>query len=233
MNKLKEEQKYERLRKLAQELHIPMPEAFWTLEVFDKDGNLLQRHKQRSHSWTRNAYNHLASQLMAKNADDNTFGAGKLSIKKEDTTVKFGAYPITFAQGSSVDASPIGYMGGAGQDTVGIMVGTGTDAESFEDYTLQTKIDNGAAATELNYVASETTTMGYAALTLTATLIRYFNNNSGGGITVNEVGIPCNGYVQNGGNIWLQVRDKLAVGVTVPDTGQLKVTYTIQLAYPS
>ncbi|GAI09984.1 unnamed protein product [marine sediment metagenome] len=28
-------------------------------------------------------------------------------------------------------------------------------------------------------------------------------------------------------------RDKLASTVTVPDTGQLKVTYTIQLTYPS
>ncbi|GAI36690.1 unnamed protein product, partial [marine sediment metagenome] len=35
---LKEERKYKRLRKLGQELHIPIPEAFWTLEVFDKDG---------------------------------------------------------------------------------------------------------------------------------------------------------------------------------------------------
>ncbi|GAJ16232.1 unnamed protein product, partial [marine sediment metagenome] len=28
-----EEQKYEQLRKLAKELHIPVPEAFLTLEV--------------------------------------------------------------------------------------------------------------------------------------------------------------------------------------------------------
>jgi len=229
----KEERKYRRLRRLAQELRLPIPEAFWTLEVFDKDGKLLQRHHQRSHSWTRNAYNHLASQLMAKNGDDATFEGGKLSIKKEDTTVKYGEYPITLIYGATMDTPAAGYLGSAGMDTAGIVVGTGTDAESFEDYTLQTKIENGTAPTELVYVESEATAMGYADTTLTATLIRYFNNNSGGEITVNELGILLIGYVQNASNIWLQVRDKLAVGVAVPDTGQLKVTYTIQLAYPA
>jgi hypothetical protein len=31
----------------------------------------------------------------------------------------------------------------------------------------------------------------------------------------------------------LVCRDKLAATVTIPNTGQLKVTYTIQLTYPS
>ena len=232
---IKEEQKYKRLRRLGKELHIPMSEAFWTLEVFDKDGTLLQRHHQRSHSWLSNAYNHLASQLFAKNADDDTFGAGKLSIKQQDTTVLYGEYPITLGYGSDCDIPPTGYMGGAGQDIVGILVGTGTDAESFEDYTLQTKIANGTGAGQLVYVQSETHVITWTAATkvLKDELVRYFNNNSGGDITVNEVGIICNGYVNQLGKQWLQVRDKLAAGVTVPDTGQLKVTYTIQLTYPA
>ncbi|MBA7694492.1 hypothetical protein ES703_103103 [subsurface metagenome] len=229
----KEEQKYRRLRKLAQQLHIPIPEAFWTLEVFDKDGKLLQRHHQRSHSWVRNAYNHLASQLFAKNADDNAFGAGKLNIKKGDASLKYGEYPIAFSYSLSCDDAPRGYLGSAAMDIIGIVAGTGTVAESFEDYKLQTKIDNGTTPGELAYVASEATAIGYADTTLTATLIRYFNNNSGGAIGVNEIGIIANGYVANGSNQWLQVRDKLATTVTVPDTGQLKVTYTIQLTYPA
>ena len=72
----KEEQKYEELRKLGQELKIPISEAFLTLEVFDKDGKLIQKHRQRSHSWTRNAYNALFSNLASVNLDDDTFGAG-------------------------------------------------------------------------------------------------------------------------------------------------------------
>ena len=52
-----EEQKYEQLRKLGTELHIPVVEAYLELEVRDKDGNIVKRHRQRSHSWVRNAYN--------------------------------------------------------------------------------------------------------------------------------------------------------------------------------
>ncbi|GAJ14761.1 unnamed protein product, partial [marine sediment metagenome] len=91
----KEERQYKRLRKLGQELHIMLPEAFWTFEVFDRNGKLIQRHRQRSHSWVRNAYNHSFSELAAKNASDSTFGAGKLNIKDPDGLVKYGAYPIT------------------------------------------------------------------------------------------------------------------------------------------
>jgi len=83
----KEERKYEQLRKLGQELHIPIPEAFLTLEVFDKDGKLLQRHHQRSHSWVRNAYNMLFCQLSGKGCTGDGFGAGKISVKQPDTTV--------------------------------------------------------------------------------------------------------------------------------------------------
>lgn len=235
MNKLKEEQNYEQLRKLGKELHIPMPEAFWTLEVFDKDGKLLQRHHQRSHSWLRNAYNHLASELFAKNANDDTFGAGKLSIKQEDATVRYGTYPIALGYSSNVDIAPSGYLGSAGLNTVGIIVGTGVAAESFEDYMLAVKIANGVGAGQLSYIVSDTHVITYTAATkvLKDELVRYFNNNSGGDITVNEVGIICNGYVGQQGRQWLQVRDKLATGVTIPDTGQLKVTYTIQLTYPA
>jgi hypothetical protein len=235
MTDIKEEQKYRKLRKLGQELHIPIPEAFWALEVFDKEGKLLQRHKQRSHSWLRNAYNHLASELLAKDANDATFGAGKLSIKKEDASVKFGANPITLGWGSSMDAPPLGYLGGAGQNTVGIIVGTGVTAESFEDYMLAVKIANGVGAGQLSYIASDPHVVTYNAGTkvLQDQLVRYFNNNSGGDITVNEAGLICNGYVKGEGHQWLQCRDKLAAGVTVPNTGQLRVTYTMRLTYPA
>ncbi|GAJ13452.1 unnamed protein product, partial [marine sediment metagenome] len=63
---LKEERQYERLKKLGRELHIPIPEHFLTMEVFDKDGKLIQRHHQRSHSWVRNAYHLLFCQFARK-----------------------------------------------------------------------------------------------------------------------------------------------------------------------
>ncbi|MBA7606572.1 hypothetical protein ES703_13722 [subsurface metagenome] len=117
------------------------------------------------------------------------------------------------------------------------MVGSGTDAESFEDFVLQTPIAEGTGAGQLNHAASEAHSTSYAALTLTNTLVRYFNNNTVGetSVDVNEVGLVCQGAARNvvGGSKWLQSRDLLASTVTIPSTGQLKVTYTIELTYPS
>lgn len=226
----KEEQKYEWLKKLGQELHLPIPEAFLTLEVFDKDGQLLQRHHQRSHSWTRNAYNALFSILACKNLDDVTYEGGKLSLKEMDGTIQDGEWPFGFDY--SVDTNNYGYRAPAANDDWGILVGSGTDAESFEDYALQTKIVEGSGAGQLNHVQAEAHSISYAALVLRNELVRYLNNNSGGSINVNEVALVAR-LKQPAACAVIQSRDKLASTVTVPDTGQLKVTYTVALTYPS
>ena len=234
MDTILEEQKWELIKSLAQELHVPIPEVWITLEVFDKDGKLIQKHRQRGHSWTRNAYNCMFSQLAGKNVNDTVFEAGKLDYKDTGGTVRSAAR----CGGSydDVDGTARGYRGPAGNDAQGILVGSGTDAESFEDYALQTKIANGTAAGQLSYVESEAHSITYNAGTKTFknTLVRYFNNNSGGDISVNEVGLV--GYTHFcGWSNWyvMPTRDKLASTVTIPNTGQLKATCDISLTYPA
>ncbi len=232
---LKEERRYNRLRKLAQELHIPMPEAFITLEVFDKAGKLIQRHHQRSHSWTRNAYNGLFSVMASKDLDDAAvFEAGKLSMKDTSADIQSGDNPLGYYT-YTLDGMAYGYRSGAGEDTWGILVGSGENAESFENYVLQTQIVDGTGANELSHAESEAHAISHADTTLTNTLIRYFNNNTVGetSVDVNEVAIVTKAYFPGTNKMFLMTRDKLVSTVTVPSTGQLKVTYTIQLAYPS
>ena len=229
-----EEARYNELRRLGRELHIPIPEAFWELEVRDKHGKVIQSLRQRSHSWVRNAYNQLFCQLAAKDANDTTFGPGKLSGKQTNGTVRGVAYPFGYGESNSVDGTGYGLRAPAGIDTKGIVVGSGTNAESLEDYALQTQIANGTGAGQLSYIASEPHSITYDAGTkvLKDTLIRFFNNNSGGGVNVNEVGIVA--YLQGQFNQnYMMSRDKLAATVTVPNTGQMKVTYTVQLTYPA
>jgi hypothetical protein len=101
---------------------------------------------------------------------------------------------------------------------------------------LQTKIANGVGAGQLSYIEQDPHVISYNPGTrvLTNTMVRYFNNNSGGDVNVNEVALVLN--QPQGGQVygkWMQSRDKLAATVTVPNTGQLKVTYTVQLAYPA
>ena len=179
----KEERKYEELRKLGQELKIPISEAFLTLEVFDKDGRLIQKHKQRSHSWTRNAYNALFSNLASVNMDDSTFGAGKLSGKDTGGTVKYGSQGALIYDGT-FEGTANGFRADAANDDWGIQVGSGVNAESFEDYALQTRIVEGTGVGQLNYATSQSPAISYGDTTETHTLVRYCNNNSGGNVSV-------------------------------------------------
>jgi hypothetical protein len=231
----KEERRYRLLRRLGDELHVPIPEAIWEFEVRDKQGGLLQKHRQRCHSWTRNAYNALFTQLAGKDADNSSFGPGLLSLKDTGGTVRYGNYPFTYGQYSVDGADMAGYRAAAGRDDKGILVGSGTNPESFEDYALQAQIHNGTGPGQLSHVQSESHSISYDAPTrvLRNQLVRYFNNNSGGDVDVNEV-VLVNSMQQPGA--WpefVMSRDKLSSTVTVPDTGQLKVTYTIQLTYPA
>jgi hypothetical protein len=235
MNMDSEERKYRQLKRLGQELHLPIPEAFWEFEVRDRHGRLLQRHSQRCHSWTRNAYNALFTHLAGKDADDTAFGAGLLSLKDTSGVVKYGSYPFTYGQNSVDNASTPGYRAAAAVDDKGILVGGGTNPESFEDYALQTQIPNGTGAGQLSHVQSEPHDVSYDTPTrvLRNQLVRYFNNNSGGNIDVNEVVLASSVQQPGAYPRFIMSRDKLSTTVTVPDTGQLKVTYTVQLTYPA
>ena len=231
----REERDAKQLRKLAVRLHVPLQEAFWTLEVFDKDGELLSSHHQRSHSWTRNAYNFMFSSLAEKDASDGAFGAGLLNGKDTTGAVRSGAYPMAFRYDYSVDDLNLihgGCRGLAGSVAKGIVAGSGINAESLEDFVLQTLITEGAGAGQLNYATQEAHAITYGGLVLTNTLVRYLNNNSGGDVSINEVGLIASIWISNQ-YPFLVVRDHLGAVVTVPTTGQCKVTYTVQLTYPA
>lgn len=229
------ERKYKKLRKEAQELHIPLPEASWDFEVTDKNGKVIKRYKQRSHSWVRNIYNMLFSVLGAVNANDAAFGAGKLNIKDLAGAVWSGTYPIMGHYGYNYFTTNFGYLANPGQDTFSILVGSGTNAEDFEDYQLQTQIVHGVADGELDHAGTTPYDISYDAPTKTMKVlwIRYFDNAGAVTVEVNEVALAIFGYVKNLAKYWVQSRDKLATGITVPAAGQLRVTYTISLVYPA
>ena len=231
----KEEREYAELRKLSQKLHILTPEAFLTLEVFDKNGRVIQRHRQRSHSWVRNAYNLMFSQLAGKDIDDADFGAGKLNYKETDG----GILQTDHCGGCSnpVDSLISGYRAEAADDERGILVGYGTAAESFEDYVLENLIIEGTTddGHHLSYIESEVHSITWTGgtLTLKNDLVRYFNNNEATqSVDVEEVALVWYAIAGETPLYVLFTRDKLASTVTIPVTGQLKVTYTIQLTYP-
>ena len=240
-----QERKYRQLAKLGAELGIPITECFLEMQVTLPDGKVIHHHKQRSHSWTRWAYNVLFTQICGKDADETTYTAGRLGIRGTDGNGKGAAGPwaYAYASGNSGDQSirtsegtSWGYRAAGGIATKGIVVGTGNTAESFESYALATPIANGVGAGQMSYVLSEAMNESYDAgtKTKTNTLLRYINNNSGGEITVAEVGLiaQVNGPYSHQ-PMALISRDVLNPVVVVPNSGQLKITYTISLVYPA
>jgi hypothetical protein len=235
------EQNYRTLAKQGARLGVPVTECFLQMDVVMPNGEVLHSHKQRSHSWVRNAYNALACCLLGINASDTTFGAGFINGKNTSGGVNHFAATGEVAiaqQNNDVEGSDMGYRGALASAAFGIVVGISDDAESFEDYQLHSLCANGTGTNQLNHIEGNAPVKTYDAGTKTysAAHSRYYNNNSGADIVLKETGLICSGS-QNGD--WygvhpkLECRDVLISPVTVPNGGQLKVTYTISLVYPA
>jgi len=230
----KEEQKYEQLKELGQELHIPIFEAFLELEVRDGEGKIIQQHKQRSHSWVRNAFNLLLSQMASKDMEHGTFGPGLLSIRDISGIVR-GSEGVRVSASTLHETFAGGYRANVAVTMNGILVGSGVAAESFEDFILQTPIAEGVGVGQLNHVAMPALTRTYDSTLRRwdVSWMRFMNNNSGAGIPVNEVGLFTAGSAAGISLPFLMARDLLPATVVVPNTGQLRVTYVISLTYPA
>lgn len=222
----------------CQRLHMMPPAKIeLQLDVFGADGEHKKEIKQLSKSWNRNFYNWMFSQMTgvpSRINSETTYKAGSLALMDASGSETSSLYSSICAYKSS-SSSTIGcdltsYIGSSGKSDQGIVIGTGTEAESFEGYTLGTLIANGTGSGQMSYAAQEATTMSYDSGTkvMIATLIRYFNNNSGGVINVSEVGW----YVYYRPSIMVS-RDLQSPTVAVADADQLKVTYTISVTFPA
>ncbi len=230
------EEKYLELRRRGLELRTPIIEAFLDLQLRDKFGKVYLNTRQRSHSWVRNAYNFLTSFMTAVdlNGSGVTFGAGYINSKTTGAVIKNGNLPGSFGSGNDVEALNIcGFRAGATITTFGIVVGTGVTAESFEDFALVTPIAHGVGAGQMSYTDTNAPVESYDAPSKTYSVAwkRFINNNSGGDITVNEVGLVSKiADGTNGFNYYLFSRDLTTT--LVANTAQLGVTYTLAVVFP-
>jgi hypothetical protein len=221
----KEEKRFEELRGMCRELKVPAPpEIMIGLQVHDKNGILIFDDVQRGHSWLRNFYSLIPYKLFGL-ATDVSFGVGYISAKRDDASISWG---------NLGNADNYGYPlppGIAGNTTYGITIGTSDTAFSADHYTLQALIAHGNGAGQMSYTAGATLTKAYTAGTKTwkFTRLRIFNNNSGGSITVKEVGIQW--YDGGQGKYIIWERSVLAPTVVVANGAQLTVTYEISMDF--
>ncbi|OYT26596.1 MAG: hypothetical protein B6U97_03495 [Candidatus Altiarchaeales archaeon ex4484_96] len=195
-------------------------EAIVNLRV-EKDGKILEERTFYSESFLRNFIAWLRACFRNRHGSPTT---------DEAITDVSGASDTIFHAGSA-NAWDIGACNGlAGEDDIGIVVGTGTASVSPNDYDLASKITHGTGAGQLLYgdtdFQAEVEVEGnYSKFWMS----RLFTNNSGDTININEIGIYM--VVKNSAGTqktMLICRDVLASSVSVPDGAALTVRYTIK-----
>lgn len=235
---LESEKQFVELSRMGKKLAIPILEAYLGFKVWDKNGKVMLNTLQRSHSWTRNVYNAIICQIAGVNPNGGEdFQDGAINIRKTDGSI----ISANKLDATSVDQFNIdletgnhGYCGAAGDTSYGIQLGSGANAESFNDYALQTLIGHGNGPGQLSYSSHEPIVKSWNAETRTYSVShrRYCNNNSGGDIIVRETAL-----VQRGsGGIYKVLRSRDALGdgaILIPNSGQILTTYIISLVFPS
>ena len=226
--------------------------AILRLERLDKDYRLLEKREQPSRSFVagflRLLYvQHAAITSGAPYAMPDITGANRnvdmafnnvTGVRGTKGNLFIGAPP-----GNSGIICNNGHLGGAtgayinqmtllGQN-VGIVIGTGVNAITPTDVALQTKIAHGRAAGQMEYGGCELVGITFADPNGEFSIRRYFTNISGGGITVQEVGIYSTGTIfATSASAWAWsfcIARDLTVGIAVANTELLRVTYVPQI----
>ena len=110
----------------------------------------------------------------------------------------------------------------------GILVGTDNTAFATHNYQLYSLISHGTGLGQLSYQGMANCTWTYSSLTMNTRWTRYFNNNSGGDITAEEVGLVAN--TEEG---YILFERHVTGGLLIPATAQLQYDYNMSLTYPS
>jgi hypothetical protein len=223
------------LAKQARDLHLAPPcVTFYEGIIKDPSGEVVDHILSKSNSWVRNGLNMLACITMLNTylGGAANYGAGYLNVKRTDNTILYGA------NGIYAPWHNLAECGAAGASGEGIVVGSGSAAESFEDHVLGTKIAHGTGAGQLSYGALSSVSTAWNAGTSkwSRVLQRVFTNNTGNNVTISEIGYYMQGATI-GGNAYsdamgfMIIRDLLPSSVVLANGQSYTVTYTFEFAF--
>ena len=187
--------------------------VFITFETKDMFGNITEIHVQRAHSFIE-------------------WFLSILGTLQSSTSIAASAINILGAANTlSNNAGSFSTSGIAGADTQGIVVGTGTTANTPTTYQLATIIPVGVATGELSYAADAFLAPIVSGNNVSFVTSRQFSNTSGASITINEVGeyASCYSSTLASFTYFLMIRDVLTSPITVANSSTTTATYSIQI----
>lgn len=236
---LLQEREYRKMEKLGGKLGIPIPSMHCRRQIFLDGKETFDSGIIRAHTVNRIYYNMVFAYANFKSLNDVTFGTALLSLKDiTGAIIPNTLNRILQANGGNtadIDArNAISHLlSTSGSIANGIVVGTNSGAEDFEGFALGAIIVNGSDSGEMDYSQSELHAITNATLTLKNTLIRDFNNNSVGAITVEEAAIYVGVEVIGGSNDQIMITRDLTGGDIVGVAAQYRYTYESTLIFPS
>jgi len=203
----------------------PTFNAYLTLIVRDSNEKVVKVHRQRSHSPTKNLL-----QLLIPFYYLNSNSISITIVNTSNSSTSFVPATFTGISYPSNQKNISSYL-------VMIQVGSGSQSNPYNAYGLAAPIANGTGTGQLVYgtpsVSASITASGSSAYFYVS---QTFNNNSGGTVTITEVGIitNINTYGPYGGNnyslgnilVWYDV---LSSPISVPNGGSVVIYYTFMV----
>jgi len=117
----------------------------------------------------------------------------------------------------------------AGNSLFGIVIGSGTAAENNTDIALDTQIAHGVEASQLQYGVHSYIPTRVVGANVDCEVNRMFINDSGGNVTVNEVGIYVRMYEASpSGYRYVCIIRDLTGGIVVNDGNVMFVRYVLR-----
>jgi len=201
--------------------------AILTIIVRDKDGKVIKRYKQKSHSPTSNFIG-LMIPLTWYNATGNSWTI----ITTSNTNMTY----IPYLTNAGYDISYPNNEDNYNTYVINISVGSGSNSSPYNAYNLNAPISNGSGTGQLIYSSISTPT----SITINGSqayfiMSQSFNNQSGGTITISELGIILKLSIYHGnsnsatsGNV-LVWYDVLSSPISVGNGQNVVIYYTFSV----
>ncbi len=186
-------------------------ELWYSVVVRDRHGKVVSRERRRSRSFLK-AWNQLICVQVASTA---------VSVTITDTD----GTPVAAVGGNTANFK---MAAAAGVTDYGIRVGTGNTPVAIDDYALETPIEEGAGAGQMNYLICTVATSVVAAPSCSFLVSRSIVNNSPAEITVREAGIYMS-FDYSPTRYGCGTRDVFVTPQAVPIGGTITVNWTIQV----
>jgi len=205
--------------------HIPTFSAYLIAIVRDSKGNIIRVHRQRSHSPTAN--------FIGLFLPVSYFSTNNVSFTITNAT----GGTCSYKAGTGNNYQDIGYPSNVQNFSTKIdmiQVGSGQQSNSYTATALAAPIANGSGAGQLVYQSvTPPSTIALNGNTAYFYITQAYNNNSGGTVTITEVGIilalqVTNINVSSYSNcgqilVWYDV---LSSPISVPNAGSVTIYYT-------